>query len=498
MQAFGAAMGWPLALCLILGLALARLGEEVLDRRAVFADLAVAQSAGLGALWGALLGWTVDDHPWSIRLFALFFALLAAALLASQRRFERRLSREALAGSLYAFSAAAATLVAAGLHHGAEEARDLLTGKTLFVRPVEVASAAGVLGLVGLALTRLARHRPAPARRARQGQAASREADANAAIRPLASDFAFWALLGVAASYAVPLVGVLLVFGFLLLPPAIGAMLADDLRRRRVTARVAAATGSVLGCLFAYARDLPLEPTVVLCLGLQLVAVVIVGYLRSSPDRLGASIGVAGTLAVATGLLAWTLQIRADEEAFDPVTEPLPPGLQSALVDRLAREPELWVERRAEVEALLAGADPGVRCRVLDAIASRRDASFLPQVHARLTDPDDLVRESAIDAARAIGDSSSAAPLHGAARVERDDFLRLALGEALLGLDRPAGLELLLDVMETAAVELPRREAFELLAGAWPGGPLAADAFEAGADPAARAASVAELRDELP
>lgn len=496
MADFVAAMTWPLALCLVLGLLLSRLGEELLERRAVFADLAVAQVAGLGALWGALLGWTVDDHPWSIRLFALLFTLLAAALLATQRHFERDLSREALAGALYAFSAAATVVVGAGLHHGAEEARDLLAGKSLFVRPAEVASGAALLALVGLALARLGRRRP-PVERGRQAKTAPRASQPSA----LASDFAFYALLGVAVSYAVPLVGVLLVFGFLLLPPATGALVAATVRKdgggRRLAAWLAAGNGAVLGCAFAYARDLPLEPSVVLVLGLQLVLAVLVRYLRGAPDRLGASIGVAGSLALFLGLLAWTFQLRASEPTFDPATEPMPSGFQVALVDRLEREPSLWTEKRTELELLLVEADPLVRCRLLEGIGARRDASFLPTVHSLLTDADDLVRESAVAAARALGDPSSADPLRAAARTEPDDFLRLAFGQALLELDPRAGLELLLELMASASVELARREAFELAAEAWPGDPLAPDAFDPTGEPEVRAARVTELQLEL-
>ena len=63
MDAFFTAMLWPLALCLVLAALCTYLGLQLLARKAVFADLALAQVAALGSVWGVLLGWSVDEDP---------------------------------------------------------------------------------------------------------------------------------------------------------------------------------------------------------------------------------------------------------------------------------------------------------------------------------------------------------------------------------------------------------------------------------------------------
>jgi ABC-type Mn2+/Zn2+ transport system permease subunit len=91
--------------CVLLALVLAPLGTEVIRRRIVFVDLALAQIAALGAAIGTAVDW--DPIATSV-----VFTLIGAALL-SVPAASTRLPQEAVMGMVYAVASAAAVLVVA-------------------------------------------------------------------------------------------------------------------------------------------------------------------------------------------------------------------------------------------------------------------------------------------------------------------------------------------------------------------------------------------------
>ncbi len=485
---FFAVMTWPLVLCLALGAVSTFLGERMLERRTVFLDLALAQVAGLGAVWGVMLGWSIDTSPWVIRSFAAgFVAVVAAGFTGLQGR-DESVSKEALGGGLYALAAGGTLLISTSLHHGAQEVRDLLTGKLLFVRPRNILGGAALFAAVGAFVHRF---------RARMAPAVTRNKKGTRATVSEPSQgwmFAFYAAVGLTVSYAVGLVGVLLVFAYLLLPAATGALLS----RGKATLRygwLATLTGTTLGLAWAYAADLPPEPAVTVSLGVQLVAAAVTRHLASGRDRIGGLVAVLASVAFVAMLLAWTFQLRAREETFDPAEVTAPSGTQTALVDRLEREPQLWSQQRARVVGMLAGNDPTVRSRLLRMIAARADASLLDEVHTLLSDDDDLVRDSALQCVRTLALPASVPALVAAAEQETDEYLRADLGVALLELGSPKGLLPLLEVMELGRTEYARRAAFEGLRKHRPG--VDDDAYDSAADEPGRAAAVQALRAGL-
>jgi zinc/manganese transport system permease protein len=474
-DAFFTAMLWPLALCLVLAALCTYLGLQLLARKAVFADLALAQVAALGSVWGVLLGWSVDEDPWSLRGFAFAFAIVGAAILAGAR--SKDLPREAIAGALYATAAGGTLLVGTSLHHGIEEVRDLLAGTTLFVTPGTVAALAALFTAIGAFLH---------ASRARWTAAP------RASVSAL-WDFTFYAALGLAVSLAAPLVGVLLVFAYLLLPAAAGTLLTRGPAGRLRAAWGCAAVATALGFVLSYGANLPLEATLVVCLGATLGAAATLRYLKGTGDRLGASIGVLGGTTVVVLMLALSFEMRPTEEAIDLTAADAPSGARLALVDRLASEPDLWERERATLEALLTQGDPEVRSRLLELIADREDLSWLERVHGLLLDPDDFVRESALFCVRDLGRAESADALATAAEAEQDEFLHVELADALLQLGDGRGAVHLLDLMEGGRGEGARREAARRLGAREP--------IELDYDPAAgeeqRATAVAALRRRL-
>ncbi len=475
MDTFFEAMTWPLVLCLLLAGLHTYLGTQVLARKVVFADLAMAQMAGLGAVWAVLFGWSVDESPWVVRGFALAFTLVGAAVLAGLRA--KELPREAIAASAYAVAGAGTILVGASLHHGLEEVRDLLAGTALFARPETALGTAILFAAVGGALFAFRRKLEVGPR----------------SQPPVPWDFAFFAALGLAVSHSVPLVGVLLVFSYLLLPASTGALLAKTATGRLRVGWAAAALSTVVGLGLSYARDLPPEPTVVLCLGASLGLAAVFRYLAGTHDRLGASLGVLGGVTLAVVLLAWSYEMRAPEQSFDLTSAEAPAGARLALVERVETNPELWDRERATLDALLVDGEAGVRSRLLELIAERGDVTWLDRVHSLLQDPDDLVRERALACVRALGRPESAAPLAAAAATEQDEFLDVELADALLALDDPRGLSILLDVMERGRAEFARREAYRRLEAHEP----VELPYDAASPDGQRAEEVAALRRRL-
>lgn len=182
------AEAWFLAptAAVVLGvLALAPLGAQVLARGVVFIDLAVAQAAAAAALWAG--AWI--DHPSLLQSQAAAAAgalCCAAAVAALARR--RPAQREALIGLLYVLGACAALLGARQDPHGRERLAELLAADVLWAGWPQVALLSACAAAVALAR------------------------------RVLGRDALFYPVFALAASVAVPVLGLFVVFAALIAP----------------------------------------------------------------------------------------------------------------------------------------------------------------------------------------------------------------------------------------------------------------------------------------
>ena len=182
-------------------------GIQVLTRKVIFVDLALAQIAALGATVAFMLG-----HPAQSSAtygYSLAFTLLAAVLLAFTRAWGTRVPQEAWIGVIYVVSAAAALLLIDRAPQGAEHLKQILTGNILTSGLDEVAIIVPLYAAVGLLHWLL--------RRWMTGSG------------PLVWEFVFYASFGVVVTSSVAIAGVLLVFSFLIIPAAIGVMFGSSL-----------------------------------------------------------------------------------------------------------------------------------------------------------------------------------------------------------------------------------------------------------------------------
>lgn len=206
------------------------LGMKVLARGIIFADLAVAQIAGLGVIVAGLFGYA--EQPLMVQCIAVASALLGAMLLAW---LEHKLPQvqEASIGLLFVLAASGGILLMSRDVHAGEHLKDLLVGQILWVTSSQlIVTAAATAGLLlGLRL-----------------------------LRSSHNHFLFYALFALAVTASVQLVGVYLVFASLIVP----ALATHAMKKWRLrTAYAVGISGYALGLLLSVWLDLPAGAAIV-------------------------------------------------------------------------------------------------------------------------------------------------------------------------------------------------------------------------------------------
>jgi zinc/manganese transport system permease protein len=447
-------MAYPFLACLVLTGIHVYLGIHVIARKVIFVDLALATIAALGAVWGALLGWDIHQDPWVIKGFSLAFTFVGAAVFSLTRMRAERVPQEAIIGITYAVALAAIILGSAKLPHGAEEVRDLQAGSILWVRGDALLATAGLYAAIGLFHWVFRRRFLAISVDPERAQAEG--------VSVRLWDFLFYVSFGFVVTSSVAIAGVLLVFSYLVIPSVIAVLFADRIATRLAIGWAVGTLISACGVSVSYFEDLPSGPVIVVCFGAFLAIAGIGHFVLHAPRRGAAVLRVAGGLCALALLIGGSLFLRKREEV--DVVHYLESGVKSEKIVALLRveaEPELWGRVQPLVAGLLANADVEVRLKLLDLIAARKDAQFLPQVHELLRAPDDVVREEALKTVRALARDESRGAILDAAQHEEDDDLRVELAESLLELGDQRGLPILLDVMHRGATQQARKDAYE-------------------------------------
>jgi zinc/manganese transport system permease protein len=357
---------WPpflVAACLV-GIH-AWFGIQVLARKVIFVDLALAQIAALGATVAFMLGHPAQNL--ATYGYSLAFTLLAAVLLAFTRAWGTRVPQEALIGVIYVVAAAAALLLIDRAPQGAEHLKQILTGNILTSGLSDVVAIAPLYAAIGL-LHRLLRRRMTGA-------------------GSLVWEFIFYASFGVVVTSSVAIAGVLLVFSFLIIPAAIGVMFADSAARQLAIGWGAGVATSAAGLAASFAFDLPTGAAMVCTFGASLaLAGAIYPFWRGDRHRaVRVSIATA-RWGLAALLAASALQLmaapRADQPLID-IAEHLVPSIRTLYLSPAERatfaDAGAYAERyRLEAEQLN---DAERRKRTegapLDDFAVARISSFL-------------------------------------------------------------------------------------------------------------------------
>jgi ABC-type Mn2+/Zn2+ transport system permease subunit len=231
---------------IVLAIVAGYLGIYVVLKRIVFVGAALAQVSAAGVALAFLVGW----NP---LLSATLFAL-AGSLFFAHSWSERRISREAVIGAVFLTFSALTVLLASKGAHGMEEVQHLLAGDILAVAPEEVWRIwiLGVLVLVAFLLLR------------KEFLLVAFDAETAQALgyRTRWWEFAFYLMLGGLIGAVIHLVGLVLIFGYLVLPAMGALLLCRHVSSAAAVAIVNALLATVAGLLISVVFDLPTTATI--------------------------------------------------------------------------------------------------------------------------------------------------------------------------------------------------------------------------------------------
>lgn len=240
----------------------------VVLRRIVFVSVALSEFSAVGVALALLRG---VAHAAMLK-YSIGFGLLGVVLL-SLLSGGKRLTKESIVGTAYAGAAAFSVLLLAiaGQHEG-HELSALMWGDVLALSWHRILDLGIVLFLIALCHALLYKEflfcsfDPAMA--------------ATLHLRTWVFDLIFFALLGVLISLSLQVVGLLVIFAYLVVPGVVGLLVARTLRGAFGVSIITALLASVMGIHLSWVLDLPTGLTLVAALVALTLAVALVGWLR--------------------------------------------------------------------------------------------------------------------------------------------------------------------------------------------------------------------------
>lgn len=239
----------------------AYLGFHIVRRGVLFVDLALAQMAALGVAIAVAIGREHDEA--GSYLLALGMTFVGAALFAWLRGRARRAPLEAFIGIVFATAQAMVFLVLERSPHGLEHLKETLVGSLYTVDPAHLARVAVLYAVIGAIHWFLRKPFFEITHDAEGARARGR--------RVFAWDFLFYATFGFVVTSSVQIAGVLLVFGYLVIPAVSGVMAAKGTGRALLAGWAFALVASVIGLLASVSLDLPAAPSILVTLTVLLV-----------------------------------------------------------------------------------------------------------------------------------------------------------------------------------------------------------------------------------
>ncbi|UCG15094.1 MAG: metal ABC transporter permease [Phycisphaerales bacterium] len=311
----------PFAACLVIASLHCYMGLHVIQRGVIFVDLALAQTAALGAAVALFVMPFVCRHPGpcpaepSAALdteaqlaeqldrqgdartesalgakdnvgephqhaahehehkglaygMSLLFALAGAVLLSFGRLRDERIPHEAIIGIIFVVCASLNVLLLSKAPHGHERMEAMLVGSILFVSWQQVAAMLVLYLILGVFHIGLARQFVEISRNVGAAEKAGK--------RVRLWDCLFYGSFALMVTQSVNVAGVLVVFSYLIIPAACACLLTDRFGSQLVLAWIVAAVTTVLGLALSAAGDLPTGASLVSCFGAVLVLFAVV------------------------------------------------------------------------------------------------------------------------------------------------------------------------------------------------------------------------------
>lgn len=312
-----AVLAVPFVACLVIASLHCYMGLHVIKRGVIFVDLALAQSAALGAavalflspiIWGdahehaghaetgvaliteadladqldlgdedmaAVAGAADEDarvtHPEAEEdehgrfgyALSLTFALLGAVILSVGRVKDERVPHEAIIGIIFVVCAALSVLILSKAPHGHEKMEAMLIGSILFVSWPQVATMLVLYLILGAIHVGFRKYFLAISE---DVVAADR-----AGMRVKYWDCLFYGTFALMVTQSVTIAGVFVVFSYLIIPAACSLLLTNGFRSQLICAWIIAVVGTVAGLALSACGDMPTGSSLVSCFGAMLV-----------------------------------------------------------------------------------------------------------------------------------------------------------------------------------------------------------------------------------
>lgn len=305
----------PFLACLVLSINHVYLGIHVIERKVIFVDLALAQIAALGATYALTLGYDPNYDAFKVSLFSLAFTFVGAGAFAIARMRKEKVPQEAFIGIIYAAASAAAILILSKSATGGEELKHILVGDVLLVSLSAVGQMALLYGAIGIFHVIF--------RKKFLAISLNPEAAEASGINIRFWDILFYMSFGVVITKSVAIVGVLLVFSYLVVPAVIAQMWSHTIRGRLLLGWGVAILASLLGIIWSFHSDYPTGPAVVVMLAFALILASIIYYIIHAPGKGKAIAVVCGILAFGIfffeGLSHFKKQVPESESKLSPV-----------------------------------------------------------------------------------------------------------------------------------------------------------------------------------
>jgi zinc/manganese transport system permease protein len=249
----------------------AYLGFHIVRRGVLFVDLALAQMAALGVALAVVLG--VEHRELTSYLLALGMTFVGAAVFAWLRGKAKSVPLEAYIGIVFATAQALVFLVLEKSPSGPEHLKETLVGTLFTVDPKHVLRVAILYAVIGLVHVLLRKPFFEITNDPHGAEARGR--------RIFFWDLLFYATFGFVVTSSVQMAGVLLVFGFLVIPAVAGLMATSRPGLALAIGWIFGVVASVLGLLGSVRWDLPAAPSILVTLtGLLVLMGMALGILR--------------------------------------------------------------------------------------------------------------------------------------------------------------------------------------------------------------------------
>lgn len=424
----------PFLACLVLSVNHVYLGIHVIARKVIFVDLALAQIAALGATYALTLGYDPYGDSFQVSLFSLAFTFVGATAFAIARMRKERVPQEAFIGIIYAAATAAAILILSKSATGGEELKHMLVGDLLLVSFPAVVHMALLYGAIGLFHFFF--------RKKFLTISLEPEAAEAAGLNIRLWDTLFYMSFGVVIVKSVAIVGVLLVFSYLVVPAVIAQMWSNTVRGKLLVGWLMAILASTLGIVWSFYSDYPTGPAVVVMLSLFLILSAVVYTIRNSQAKMRALSGVVAMLLF--GFFFFNTL------SFFKKTDSANLSAKLAPVDLLLNE-----IRQNEESLQLDG---------VAHLADMHDPRIVPAMTELLSrSPSEQVVEATVEALGKQRDPRAIPALRQIVQGNYDDFLKFSIARSQLAVSDPEGYLTLIKILKDEDAGFARQKAKELL-----------------------------------